>query len=64
MLSVCVVNYTNDVTRFILHQICMCSHAMQGPFTCFMFRGGNRPGQALKGLSLVYDESLRLEPGL
>ena len=36
MLSVCVVNYTNDVTRFILHQIYMCSHAMQGPVTRFM----------------------------
>jgi len=36
MLFVCVVNYTNDVTRFILHQIYMCSHAMQGPVTRFM----------------------------
>jgi len=36
MLSVCAVNYTNDVTCFSLHQICMCSHVVQGPFTRFM----------------------------
>ena len=36
MLSVCVVNYTSDVARFILHQICMCSHVVQGPVTRFM----------------------------
>ena len=31
---------------------------------CRTSRGGNRSGQALKGLSLAYDESLRSEPGL
>jgi len=29
-----------------------------------IIRGGNRSGQALKGLSLVYDESLKPEPDL